>query len=145
MSPIKRLYLAELRRIKKNGIHVHRSQKMFKIIEKEFGHECVGLFIPPNIICISDGLTISHKLCTLLHEEGHWLDEDDGSRSLREYRAQKYLVEKAIEFKNKLVTRTIIYNTTKWLEHKRNKRKSCYYYAAKKLMKTKLWNRLCQN
>lgn len=146
MSPIRKLYETELRRIRRNGVHVCNSPNVFERMKKEFGHECVGFFLPPDSIYICDEkMTISFKLCILLHEEGHWLDEDDSPRFLREYRAQRYLVEKAIKFKNKVVIRHIIRNTTHWLDHKKNKAKRCYYYAAKKLMKTKLWDELCQN
>lgn len=146
MSPIRKLYESELKRIKRRGGLVCDSSKMCKIAQKEFGHECIGFFLPPNKIYISDEkMAISHKLCILLHEEGHLLDEEDGPRFLREYRAQRYLVEKALRFNNKLVTRCVRHNTTRWLEYNKKDETRCYYYAAKKLMKTKLWDQLCQN
>lgn len=146
MSPIRKLYRRELRRIKRRGAFVCNSPKMFEITQKELGHECIGFFLPPNRIYISnEKMAISYRLCILLHEEGHLLDEEYAPRFLKEYRAQRYLVEKALKFNNKLVTRQVIYNTTKWLKNKNKKATRAYYYAAKKLMKTKLWGQLCQN
>lgn len=146
MSPIRKLYRRELRRIKKCGAFVCESPRMFDIAQEEFGHECIGFFLPPDRIYISDEkMAISYRLCILLHEEGHLLDKEDGSRFLREYRAQRYLVEKALKFNNKLVTRHVIRNTIKWLDHKKKDATRCYYHAARKLMKTKLWGQLCQN
>lgn len=146
MSPIKKLYLSELRRIKKQCIHVHSSRKLFDTLNKEMGVESIGYFISPDAICIHPKIkNISYKLSILLHEEGHWLDKKDGPRFLREYRAQRYMIQRAIALDNKLLIRHAIRKTTAWLKHKKNTKLCIYTHAANKLMKTKLWDQLCQN
>ncbi|KKL55235.1 hypothetical protein LCGC14_2257410 [marine sediment metagenome] len=146
MSPIKKLYLSELRRIKKRGIEVRSSRRVFDTLNKKHGFKSIGYFMQPNTIYIHPKIkNISYKLSILLHEEGHWLDKENSSRFLREYRAQRYMVQRAVELGNKWLIRHAIRKTTVWLEYKKDVKLCTYAYAAKKLMKTKLWRQLCQN
>ncbi len=146
MSPIKKLYLSELRRIKRRGIKVRSPRRVFDTLSREHGFKSIGYFAQPNTIYIHPKIkNISFRLSILLHEEGHWLDKERGPRFLREYRAQKYMIQRAVELGNKWLIRHAIHKTTVWLRHEEDVKLCVYAYAAKKLMKTKLWRQLCQN
>ncbi|KKL27288.1 hypothetical protein LCGC14_2386660, partial [marine sediment metagenome] len=85
------------------------------------------------------------KLSILLHEEGHWLDNQKGHKFWREYRAQKYLMEKALALNCKALIRDTTMDTKYWLTMRNHPRWNAYYCAANRLVKTKLWRQLCQN
>ena len=146
MSPIKKIYQAELRRIRRSGIKVHPSSGTLFVLSW-LGFECDGCFMPPNTIYIDEKIkTTCHRLCILLHEEYHSMDKRlNDSTFLREYRAQRYVTQKVLALKSKLLTRQVIANTRSWLDWQGDKKNHLYYCAAKKLMKTKLWKQLCQN
>ena len=146
MSPIRKLYQSELRRIRKQGIKVSSSRGFFNTMCKVRGYPGSGYYEPPNIIHIQPSIkTISYRLRILLHEEGRWRDNKGGHQFLREFRAEKYLIQRAIELNNKLLTRQIVDIIAHWLELKNHKDFHVYYCAASKLVKTKLWDKLCQN
>lgn len=146
MSPIRKLYLSELRRIRRQGVGVRSPCRLFDTLHKELGYSSIGYFMQPNTIYIHPKIkNISYRLSILLHEEGHWLDRNIGCTFLREYRAQRYMIQRAITLGNKLLIRHARHKTIVWLKYEKNTKLRPYYCAAKKLMKTKLWSQLCQN
>jgi len=142
MVTLNKLYSSELRRIRKSGVSVrHNEQAIIKI----FGTNTAGCYNYPNTIFIDPGIkSFSCKLAVLLHEEGHHIDKELLSTGdmWREYRAERYSLQRAIELNNKYLLKYIIKHIKDFADlrfRRRYPHLAFYHHAFRKLKKTKLW------
>ncbi len=145
MPIISKIYRSELSRIRKLGASIRHDKRFLLKKSRERGYDLGGLFVYPKRIYINPSVKkYAKRLNILLHEEGHYLDDSFCNSSLMwtEYRAEQNVLNRALKLNNKELLKITIANI-KYCSSMRFKKQYpnllFYYYASKRLMRTKLW------